>query len=158
MTNECECVPAVNKWTGEILNGSSGGHKARKILEEREGPPPFPKAVCRHLCENDSMAHKRENGFVCTLHTTWGTAYENKMDQSTENRAKGPRIGGRISGRIAVENGQLASVASKGGKISANRPDNSNKLKVTCPYCCKTGQKMTMARWHFDNCRHKPPN
>ena len=139
MTCYGDCVPAVNSRTGEILKGRSARTKARWFLEQREGPPPFHRALCRHLCDNDSMAHKRENGFVCTLHTTWGSKSENMMDRSPEMRTKGGRIGGRI-----------------GGKIWANRPDNANKVEVTCPHCGKTGQKMAMARWHFDNCRFKP--
>ena len=123
---ECECVPAVHYLTGEIMGGASGRNKARRILEKREGPPPFGKAVCRHLCENDSMA---PNGFVCTVHTTWGTRSENEMDKSPETRAKG-----------------------------ANSPHNPNKLQTTCPHCGKTGQKVNMARWHGDNCKLKPRN
>ena len=127
-----DCVPAVNSKTGQFMK-RNGGRKARQILEQREGPPPFPKALCRHLCENDSQA---PNGFVCTLHTIWGTQSENMMDRSPENRAKGPRIAGRI-----------------GGKIVANKPDNPNKVQVTCPHCGKVGAKLIMARWHFDNCK-----
>ena len=170
-----DCVPAVNSRTGEFMTGS-GRRKARQILEKREGPPPFPGAVCRHLCENDSTV---PNGFVCTLHTTWGTRSENEMDKSPETRASsasaagkiGGRIsvesghlasiaskGGRIGGRIAVESGHLASIQSKGGKIWTSRPDNPNKVQVTCPHCGKIGQKFAMGRWHGDNCRHKPPN
>ena len=152
---EGECVAAFHPKTGENLKGPSGARKARKILEGREGSAPFPKAVCRHLCENDSMA---PNGFVCTLHTTWGTQSENEMDKSPESRTKVARIGGRIGGKIAVESGQLASIASKGGKISANRPDSPNKVQVTCPHCGKVGNKLPMARWHGDNCKLKPPN
>lgn len=140
---EGECVPAVNSRNGKILKKRRAMGKTREILEEREGPPPFPKALCRHLCKNDSTS---PNGFVCTLHTTWGTAYENKMDQSPENRAAGGRIGGKIGGKIS-------------GKIVAPiinaRPDHPNKVEVTCPHCGKVGAKMIMARWHFDNCKSK---
>ena len=135
---EGECVPAVYWKTGEVLSKSAGANKARQILEEREGPPPFQKALCRHLCDNDSMAR---NGFVCTLHTTWGTRSENCQDKSPESRTKGPRISGKIV-----------------GKIVANRPDHPNKVEVTCPHCGKTTNKMNAVRWHFDNCKLKPPN
>ena len=127
---EGECVAAVHPKTGEILSASSGAAKARKILKGREGPPPFQKAVCRHLCKNDSMAL---NGFVCTLHTIWGTQSENCQDKSPEMKAKGP-------------------------KISGNMSDNPNKLQVTCPHCGKVGTKLIMSRWHFDNCKLKPHN
>ena len=134
---EGECVPAVKR-DGSYAKGGYAYRQMYKAIEEREGPRPFTKAVCRHLCENDSQAH---NGFICTVHTTWGTQSENCMDKSPEIRAKGPRISGKIVAPI----------------VNA-RPDSPNKVEVTCPYCGKRGQKMTMARWHFDNCRHKPPN
>ena len=156
MTCYGDCVPAVHYLTGEILKGRSGVRKARQILEQREGPPPFEKAVCRHLCKNDSMA---PNGWVCTLHTTWGTSYENKMDQSPETRTRSASAAGKIGGKIAVESGQLASIQSKGGRIAgkivANRPDHPNKVEVTCPHCGKTTNKMNAVRWHFDNCKFK---
>jgi hypothetical protein len=135
------CVPARmtrprgGKQIGDYCGGTGGMRQAREELTRREGPPPFPGAVCRHLpeCENDSMA---PNGFVCTLHTTWGTAAENLMDQGLEPRKRGGRVGGAVSGRIVTA-----------------QPDNANKLQVTCPYCGKTGQKLVMARWHFNNCK-----
>ena len=139
-----DCVPAVNSRTGEILTASNGKSQARRILERREGPPPFEGALCRHLCKNDSQAHKRENGFVCTLHTTWGTKSENEMDKSPETRARSASAGGRISkgGRI-------------GGKAAKLSPLNAINMQVTCPHCGKTGQKFVMSRWHFDNCKFK---
>ena len=123
MTCYGDCVPAVNSKTGEVLKGRSGRYKARWFLEQREGPPPFEKAVCRHLCENDSMMR---NGFVCTLHTTWGSSSENYYDQSPEMKAK-----------------------------SASSPNNPNKVQATCPHCGKTGQKLVMGKWHFDRCKFK---
>jgi len=143
--NGSPCVPAVHWKTGEILNADSARRKARKILIQREGPPPFEKAVCRHLCENDSTA---PNGFVCTAHTTWGTQSENEMDKSPETRARSASAAGKIGGRI-------------GGKIAAAinnaRPDHTSKVEVTCPYCGKRGQKMAMGRWHFNNCQYRNP-
>jgi len=129
--NGSPCIPAVHYLTGEILRGRSATRTARRILEKREGPPPSKGAVCRHLCENDSQAR---NGIVCTVHTTWGTWSENEMDKSPENRAKAGKIG---------------------DKISANRPDASCRLEVTCPHCGKTGKKLVMGRWHFNNCKYR---
>lgn len=31
-----------------------------------------------------------------------------------------------------------------------------NNIQVTCPHCGKTGNKPTMLRWHFDNCKKSP--
>ena len=142
MTCYGDCVPAVNK-DGSYSKGGHTFGKMYKALEEREGPRPFPKAVCRHLCENDSMA---PNGFVCTLHTTWGTFSENNMDRSPEMRTKGGRIGGK---HRSPNGGKI------GGRIWANRPDHPSKVQVTCPHCGKVGTKLSMARWHFDNCKFK---
>lgn len=32
----------------------------------------------------------------------------------------------------------------------------SNRVKIKCPYCDKSGHKSIMSRWHFDNCKLKP--
>jgi hypothetical protein len=34
-----------------------------------------------------------------------------------------------------------------------HRPQNT--IKLTCPYCNKTGDYMNMNRWHMSNCKHK---
>jgi hypothetical protein len=133
------CVPAVmkqargGKQIGDPCSRRAGMRQAREELTRREGTPPFPGAICRHLpgCDNDSMA---PNGFVCTLHTTWGTPLENVRDQ----------------GEAGIQ------ARKRNGRISSAQPDNAINLQVTCPHCGKAGQKRIMARWHFDNCPHKP--
>jgi len=131
------CVPAVmklargGKQIGEWCSASAGIGQARAELIRREGPPQGDKNRCCHNCRNDSTA---PNGFVCVLHTRWGTQLENIRDQ-----------------------GEAGTQARKrNGRIVNARPDNANKLQVTCPHCGKAGQKLVMARWHFDNCRYKP--
>jgi hypothetical protein len=138
------CVPAVmtkaqgGKQVGDWCCKGYGKKRAREELIRREGPPSsgMKNPVCRHTCKNDSQA---PNGFVCILHTTWGTHSENMQDKSPEDRKRGGRLGGRIVGPIVCA-----------------RPDNANKLQVTCSHCGMTGAKWPMARWHFDNCRYKP--
>jgi len=91
-----ECVPAVcirGKKKGKYTTRSRAVKIARKELIKRDGPPPFPKAICRHLCENDSTA---PNGFVCTSHTTWGTQKENLDDRPEEKRKVGAKISNSI--------------------------------------------------------------
>jgi len=139
--NGSPCIPAVHYLTGEILTGRSATRTARRILEGREGPPPFEGAVCRHLCENDSQAR---NGIVCTVHTTWGTHSENEMDKSPETRTRSASAGGKIGGRIVAA-------------IINARPHHTSKVQVTCPHCGKWGQKIIMGRWHFDNCKYRNP-
>jgi len=86
MCNE-KCVPAVyikGKKKGQIISCSRQGRdRARRELTKRDGPCPPDKDLCRHTCDNDSTA---PNGFVCVLHTVWGTYQENKMDQPEEKR------------------------------------------------------------------------
>jgi hypothetical protein len=81
---------------------------AREELIKRDGPCPPDKDLCRHTCDNDSTAR---NGFVCTLHTVWGTYRENAMDKSEEVR----KAGGKITGWKEI--------------VSIER---------TCPYCGRT--------------------
>jgi len=123
-----ECIPArlIN---GEIAEGSNARRVCRRVLTKREGPRPTPKHVCRHLCQNDSMMR---NGFVCVLHTTWGTQSENIMDQTIERRRARGKVGGKVAGKIACN------------------------LEYRCPHCGKEGQGPSMKRWHFDNCPRRP--
>jgi len=50
------------------------------IMEYHHGKKPFPKAVIRHLCANDS---KFPNGFTCCnpKHLEWNTQSQNTKDQ-----------------------------------------------------------------------------
>jgi hypothetical protein len=68
-----ECIPArysKGKMKDQIVASRVHGARiARDELIKRE-PPPFPRAVCRHTCKNDSTS---PNGFVCVSHTVWGT-------------------------------------------------------------------------------------
>jgi hypothetical protein len=86
-----ECVPARLR-NGEIARNDYAMRIARQALTEREGPPPTTgRYVCRHLCQNDSMMR---NGFLCVIHTTWGSYYENYMDIPVEKRGTGRKIVG----------------------------------------------------------------
>jgi len=37
----------------------------------------------------------------------------------------------------------------------SNRSKEQIKKTTTCPHCGKTGQKVAMGRWHFDNCSNR---
>jgi predicted GIY-YIG superfamily endonuclease len=84
------------------------------------------------------------------------------------------RIGGKISGRKAVESGHINNLGKVWGKIMGERhkrsghiqklgkaqatylsnlPNHPNKQKVVCPHCGKYGGMMPLKRWHFDNCK-----
>lgn len=43
------------------------------------------------------------------------------------------------------------------GLIDKTKQTDRHRL-VSCIHCKKTGQYMTMRRWHLENCRHKPSN
>jgi len=121
-----ECIPAHLR-NGEIVTSRSGSAMriARQVLTEREGPRPTSKHVCRHLCQNDSIMR---NGFLCVLHTVWGTRSENMKDVPIETRC--------------------ASAAAGAKTI--------NNLEYTCPHCGKEGRSPSMKRWHFDRCKLRP--
>jgi len=153
------CIPALmkqargGKSVGDPCGRRGSMNQAREELTKRVGPPQGDKNVCCHDCHNDSTA---PNGFVCTLHTRWGTQKENVMDQDPEAR----RQKAAAAGRASVLAGGPAAGGKVGGRTSRRivnaRPDNANKLQVTCPHCGKAGQKLAMSRYHFERCKHKP--
>ena len=133
-----QCVPGRHvkgKKKGQYADSSHGRKIARAELTKRDGPPPFLGALCRHLCENDSTA---PNGFVCTLHTVWGTMSENVMDRPEEIRKKGPTAGGKIGGKT-------------GGKTTA-------AIERTCEHCGKKMKGAIYFRHHGENCKMNPIN
>jgi hypothetical protein len=117
------------------------GYQARKALIEREGPPPFPNAVCRHLCENDSQAH---GGFICSLHTTWGTQKENIYDMIE-----------RGSFKCISNHRQTSEQYAEYGRKCMTNPNFGGHKQIQCQYCGKVGMKNAMTRWHGENCKHK---
>ena len=151
----CECVPAIRtrngKKKGQYASPGYGITLARKELEKRDGPCPPDKDLCRHLCENDSGA---PNGFVCTLHTVWGTYSENSMDKPEEVRKKFgkevSKLGGKVAGRKAVESGQIQKICATGGKASSS-------IERTCEHCGKTMKGPVYFRYHGDNCKLASP-
>jgi hypothetical protein len=47
-------------------------------------------------------------------------------------------------------------IAGLGGKSGGKRGAlNSNQKDYQCPHCNKIGKSNAMARWHFENCKHK---
>lgn len=146
--------------------GKWSNHKghAREALTKAKGPPLFPKAVCRHLCKNDSTC---PNGFVCCNpdHLKWGTQQENVLDQDPEVRKeKARKMKASLTPEERSENGRKGNKAltpeqkSKGGRKAAASPTHPNKLLVTCPHCEKVGKKLPMMRWHFDGCPSRSPS
>ena len=140
---EDECIPAryvQGKKKGQII--LCDRHRlriARLALTKRDGPPPSPdKNVCRHTCDNDSQSHKRQNGFVCTLHTMWGTQKENMMDKPEEVR--------KASARKGSEAG-----SSKGGKVGGK---TTGSIERTCPHCGRTIKGPSYFQ-HERACKHR---
>ena len=58
-----------------------------------------------------------------------------------------------VSSKNKGKNNPMAGVV----RPTAWRKDQSQKMKetVVCPHCAKSGAKLTMLRWHFDNCKQK---
>jgi group I intron endonuclease len=50
---------------------------------------------------------------------------------------------------------KLSEAGRAQAKFLSSQPDHPCKVQVTCPYCGKTGRKMPMTQWHFENCRIK---
>jgi len=148
-----ECIPAVyslgNK-AGKHASAARGIQISRRELIKRDGPPPSPdKNICRHTCKNDSMA---KNGFVCTLHTIWGTHTENMNDKSEEDRA----TGGKITGKKNAESGHLQRICSEGGKTGGKISGKiTGSIERTCPHCGKTMKGPVYFHWHGDNCKSR---
>ena len=130
--------PNKGKW-------SNRKQYAREALIKAAGHPPFPGAVCRHLCKNDSMCR---NGFVCVNpdHLEWGTPSENVLDQDPEMlRERCRKLNDSMTPEERSENSRKAAAS----------PHHVSKLLVTCPHCGKSGQHRAMMRWHFDRCKHR---
>jgi hypothetical protein len=133
-----ECKPVLNtkgKKKGTYARGGSLARKLREILISKEGncPDDGARYLIRHLCKNDSYAHKTGKiDWICGEHITWGTYKQNVLDQDPEVRKECRR---KIA-RAAMKSGNHVSIK-----------------KVTCPHCGKTGQNRVMKRYHFDRCK-----
>jgi len=60
---------------------------AQESCTKAHGPKPFPEAVCRHLCKNDSNVKPRgEDSFICInpAHIEWNTYSQNTLDSYAE--------------------------------------------------------------------------
>lgn len=126
------CVPALNR-TGDYAKGGCAHRKAHSALIEREGLRPE-GAICRHLCENDTT---RPNGFICILHTTWGTQVENMADRPLYKRG-----GWQASAiRDPEKDRRRANIAG----IAAS------KIEHTCPHCGRIVRGPSIGR-HIKAC------
>jgi len=78
---------------------------------------------------------------------------------SEEHKAK---TSATLKGRSRPEETKAKiSAAHKGKKLSEEHRKKLSKIytdrpKVICPHCPKSGSQSIMARWHFDNCKLKP--
>jgi hypothetical protein len=105
---------------------------------------------------------------------TYSKLSDESYNQFKEFAIKGGLKQGKINGNNAVKSGQIVearkaatlahknsnwkhqkSIASLGGKNSANNKNHVCKKKSICPYCNKEGNYIAMVRWHGDNCKHK---
>ena len=63
---------------------------------------------------------------------------------------------GDIVQRKLVEDGTHYWLSEEHKKEVSQRSKVMSKATSVCPHCGKSGQKIAMGRWHFDNCKHKP--
>lgn len=116
-----------------------GSALAKRALLEYHNIEKFNGAIenvqTAHLCANNSQA---PNGFVCInpLHLYFGTASENNMDKTPQQRKAAGYSGAPKATKSAMMNG-----------------NHMSQTKITCPHCKKQGLIGPMKRWHFDNCK-----
>lgn len=61
----------------------------------------------------------------------------------------------RRNNQIRVNNGTHNFLGSQHAKKCLENGTHPSCIKATCPHCGKTGSRVNMRRWHFDNCKHK---
>lgn len=81
-----------------------------------------------------------------------------KSKESIEKSANARR--GRKASEEACKNISRALKGKKRPMTEQHKANlkchDNNKIQVTCPHCSKTGQKVTMAKFHFDRCQSNP--
>jgi len=92
-----------------------------------------------------------------------------KVSRALRKRTRKPETGRRISAALKARGIRPGAEALRRSReTNTGRPlsdEHRRKLseikggipkpKVTCPHCGKVGGAPVMARWHFDNCKHK---
>jgi len=79
-----------------------------------------------------------------------------KLSTEHKEKIKINKIGTKhtIETKIKMTQSHLGKKYSEEFKLICK--NNANNLpKIICPICNKVGQKPSMMRWHFDNCKHK---
>jgi len=71
-----------------------------------------------------------------------------KISKSLTGRKASPEVRAHLS---KIHTGRKLST----GHSKAISEGRKLTPKVICPHCGKEGQPPPMARWHFDNCKHK---
>lgn len=103
-----------------------------------------PDAEKYSLCHKNELEHFLNNGWIkkkWAPASCWINNGHTNKRVSNENFEKFILNGwnkGRISSR-SMKEFQTKNMSEK----------------VTCPYCYKEGQRVSMARWHFENCKKK---
>lgn len=116
-------------------------------------------------CDKMSPATKAKIGLA---HTGKVRSDETKAKMSLASSGKSKSLEHRIKMSLAaigktqsIEHKEKLRLSRIGKTRSAETKlkmsiAQKNVPKVTCPHCNKTGSKIGMARYHFDNCKLKP--
>lgn len=123
-----DCVPGQTRY-GE-KGPSKNSTEMRRVCREYHGPRPS-GLVCRHLCDNDSMA---PNGFICVnpRHIKWDTQAANVAD--------------------VIAKGMHISQTNKATKATRQAGGRAVTAKVqVCERCGHTG-KLPSFGWHKKRC------
>lgn len=109
------------------------------------------QSQCSTISNNTRVKNKTHN-FLGDANPSRKLAQkgEHHFQKNTGNRP------GDIAQRKLVETGEHHWQTEQHKKEVSKRSKVMAKELSTCPHCSKTGQKIAMGRWHFDNCPHKP--
>jgi predicted GIY-YIG superfamily endonuclease len=120
------------------------------------------KRLSTHLKSTSSKFYKQN--FFMVIISTWPTKATaliaegvRKLELGMEWTEKtGCAAGGKTSGRIAVESGQLASARSKEASSAGGKAASKivNAMRVQCPYCNMISNPGVIG-YHKKSCKNK---
>jgi len=171
--NRCFAKTGRNIYWHRVV-AKSNGFFVKKIIENIDEELSF-------LVEIERIDQFKKLGFRLTNLTSGGEGLSGLLHtEETKRKIQLANIGSRHSDesyaqmankkrgvKLSEEHKKLLSLLTKGknnpnyGKKHSDiakekiRQTRLNAEKIECPNCNKIGDPPNMARWHFDNCKHK---
>jgi len=130
----------------DTYNLKTGGYGGRASEESRKKMSAASKGRPKSKEHRASLSLAKQGKTRC-LHTI---ATKARMSAASKGRPKSKEH--RASMSVAAT-GRKASDTTK-AKMSASRKGKQQRV-VECPFCHTKGGKLTMHRWHFNNCKRK---